>query len=594
STPHSYSLFFSNREMAGATKKEQQQQQSCRLLCLPFTIAKQALNLGLAIVLPILSTVLGPFKQPAINFLENNRGLVILFFCLPASFIFDLAIKARIYVQRRFLDPDSTHAARVNEIRDRVKEWGKVPASDRKPLCTARPNWLSLSTTFFDKTKCHQIKIDLHEILSFDEKNLVLHAEPNVTVREVVEYLVPKGYTLAVCLEVGDATLGGLAFGVGMTTYSHKVGLYQETISEYEVVTANGEVITVRADNSHSDLFYCLPWSHGTLGLLVSLKLQVVPAKKYVHLKYITANSQDEYCKMMMKYSGANDKEEKVADFVEGTIFSKEKAVIMLGTFAEKRDAPDVKVNDVCLWYKPWFYKHVENILNAGHNHEELVPLESYLLRHNRAIFWVLESMIPFGNHPVFRLFFGWLCPPKPAFLKFTTTPLIREWTFAKQVFQDIVLPLDTLKDQVEEATRLFDRWPLLVYPCRIYDHKRGAQGQLRPPPASRITPGTNFAMFNDLGVYGTPGQLEKKLPYNPTQAMRDMEKFTRDVGGYSFLYADLFMNEEEFEQMFDLTLYKKVRKQYHCDGAFPTLYEKIRPEVDVIAIGEQYAKKSN
>lgn len=35
--------------------------------------------------------------------------------------------------------------------------------------------------------------------------------------------------------------------------------------------------------------------------------------------------------------------------------------------------------------------------------------------------------------------------------------------------------------------------------------------------------------------------------------------RFTRDVGGYSFLYADLFMNEEEFEQMFDLSLYKKV-----------------------------------
>ena len=31
------------------------------------------------------------------------------------------------------------------------------------------------------------------------------------------------GYTLAVTLEIADATLGGLAFGVGMTTYSHKV-----------------------------------------------------------------------------------------------------------------------------------------------------------------------------------------------------------------------------------------------------------------------------------------------------------------------------------------------------------------------------------
>jgi hypothetical protein len=30
----------------------------------------------------------------------------------------------------------------------------------------------------------------------------------------------------------------------------------------------------------------------------------------------------------------------------------------------------------------------------------------------------------------------GWLCPPKPAFLKYTTTQAIREMTFAKQVIE--------------------------------------------------------------------------------------------------------------------------------------------------------------
>lgn len=78
------------------------------------------------------------------------------------------------------------------------------------------------------------------------------------------------------------------------------------------------------------------------------------------------------------------------------------------------------------------------------------------------------------------RALLGWLCPPKPAFLKFTTTKAIREMTFAKQVFQDIVMPLSTLKEQVNTATELFDTFPLLVYPCRVYDHQRGAQGQLR------------------------------------------------------------------------------------------------------------------
>ena len=97
--------------------------------------------------------------------------------------------------------------------------------------------------------------------------------------------------------------------------------------------------------------------------------------------------------------------------------------------------------------------------------------------------------------------------------------------TFAKQVFQDIVMPLDTLKDQVNTAIDLFDTFPLLVYPCRIYDHNRGAQGQLRAPRKDQQTPGSNYAMFNDLGVYGTPGQVKRREPYNPTKAMRAMEQ---------------------------------------------------------------------
>ncbi|CAD6192582.1 unnamed protein product [Caenorhabditis auriculariae] len=528
----------------------------------------------------------------AIRWLEDNRGLVIVLFCLPASLLFDLFIQLRIWVQRKF-SAKTSHEQRVKDIQEQVLEWSRSPEENRKLLCTARPNWLSLSTTFFNKKACRQVLIDLHEPLHLDEKSLTVTVEPNVTVREICKFLIPKGYTLAVTLEIGDATLGGLAFGVGMTTYSHKVGLYQETILEYELVTSSGEVIKVTKDNEHSDLFYCLPWSHGTLGFLVGLKLQIIRVKPYVHMKYIPCFSQEEYCQKMMELSGALDKNAAVADYVEATIYDKDNAVIMLGNFAHV-DSLDkwLKVNDVCRWWKPWFYKHVESFHPRGG--EEFIPLESYLLRHNRAIFWVLESMIPFGNHPLFRALIGWLCPPKPAFLKFTTTQAVREMTFAKQVFQDIVMPLNTLKEQVDTAMELFDTLPLLVYPCRVYDHQRGPQGQLRAPNESLLVPGTNYAMFNDLGVYGTPGPVKRREHYNPTRAMRAMEKFTRDVGGYSFLYADIFMSESEFNTMFDMTLYEKCRKLYQCDGAFPRLFDKVKPEIDVIAIGETYGKKQD
>ena len=41
---------------------------------------------------------------------------------------------------------------------------------------------------------------------------------------------------------------------------------------------------------------------------------------------------------------------------------------------------------------------------------------------------------------------------------------------------------------------------------------------------------------------------------------MRAMEKFTQEVGGYPFLYADIFMTRKEFEDMFDLTGKKKAK----------------------------------
>lgn len=135
--------------------------------------------------------------------------------------------------------------------------------------------------------------------------------------------------------------------------------------------------------------------------------------------------------------SGAASPNDPSPDYVEATIFSRDKAVIITGDYSDYD--PSIPVNNVTCWYKPWFYKHTESFLAVGQR-TELVPLREYLLRHNRALFWVVESMIPFGNHPVFRVLFGWLLPPQPAFLKFTTTAGIRAYTFTRQVCACLLL----------------------------------------------------------------------------------------------------------------------------------------------------------
>ena len=61
----------------------------------------------------------------------------------------------------------------------------------------------------------------------------------------------------------------------------------------------DGSVVCARRDNQYSDLYHCLPWSHGSLAFLVSLTLEIVPVKPYIHMKYIPVRGQKNYCDMI-------------------------------------------------------------------------------------------------------------------------------------------------------------------------------------------------------------------------------------------------------------------------------------------------------
>ena len=207
----------------------------------------------------------------------------------------------------------------------------------------------------------------------------------------------------------------------------------------------------------------------------------------------------------------------------------------------------------------------------------EYVDTYTYIFRHNRAIFWSLRDQLDerVGNHWLFRLLLGWLLPPKVTFLKLPTTPQLKEEMAYRRVYQDIVLPIRTIEEAVDKAGALFDIWPILIYPSRIYDHSdEGYRGIFPTPDKKDIVKGTNYAMYYDLGVYGTPPNVSNGT-YKAVTCMREMEEFTRRVGGAPFLYADTFMTRSEFDEMFDLELYHKVRQKYHAEGNFPHVFEK-------------------
>lgn len=44
----------------------------------------------------------------------------------------------------------------------------------------------------------------------------------------------------------------------------------------------------------------------------------------------------------------------------------------------------------------------------------------------------------------------------------------------------------------------------------------------------------------------------------------------------FQMLYADSYLTREEFRDMFDHSLYDKMRLKYKCENAFPEVYDKV------------------
>ena len=93
------------------------------------------------------------------------------------------------------------------------------------------------------------------------------------------------------------------------------------------------------------------------------------------------------------------------------------------------------QLNHIGNFYKPWFFKHVETVLSIG-SQKEYIPLRHYYHRHSRSIFWEIQDIIPFGNHPIFRYLFGWLVPPKVSLLKLTQGKTLKRLYETKHMIQ--------------------------------------------------------------------------------------------------------------------------------------------------------------
>ena len=520
------------------------------------------------------------------------RGVLLTIFVLPISVAVNVLWFVKMQIALRFGDPKA-HAGKVEAVSAAVRECHLTG----KKMCTSRPGWQSMSLKEGKYKKNHHL-VPTHKLVDilgvkevgvdadFARRSglkegatggLAVVCEPLVSMGQLSRFLIERGYTLPVVPELDELTVGGLLMGFGIESSSHKYGLFQEICVEFEVVLGDGKVIKVTKDGEHRELFYALPWSHGTMGVLVSATLRIIPCRKYIRIEHRRIQSIEKVTETFAQASllkrsptGADAGVAK-NDFVECLMYAGGFGVLMTGSMTDTVGA-DGQCYDIGSWHAPWFYTHVDDITKGKTSDEtvvEYVPLRSYYHRHTKGIFWEMEHIIPFSNDVWFRWLLGWAVPPNIPLLKVFQTPSTRKAWREQFVVQDMLVPLRDLAETLKYLDRHFAVYPMWLCPHLVVHRKEG--GLVGESSRATSDPAANEEMYVDVGLYGVP----KRQPYKHDVAMPQLEEFVRNHRGYQGMYAVSYMDRAEFDTMFHRELYDKCRATYGAVSKFPDVFDK-------------------
>merc|ERR1711860_281456 len=118
--------------------------------------------------------------------------------------------------------------------------------------------------------------------------------------------------------------------GGGIESTSHKYGLFQYICTKYEMVLADGSLITCSKDEE-PELYSAIPFSYGTIGFLTAIDIDIIPYKPYIKMNYVPVYSLDDVVNEFTRVT--NDPS---IDSVEGIMYNLNEGVIMSGVFVDE------------------------------------------------------------------------------------------------------------------------------------------------------------------------------------------------------------------------------------------------------------------
>ena len=400
----------------------------------------------------------------------------------------------------------------------------------------------------FEKDKFVDVS-RLDRVIEINITEQYILVEPNVPMDKLVEATLKHRLVPPVVMEFPGITVGGGIQGGAGESSSFKYGLFNETCLEYEIVLGNGEVITA-SPTQNEDLFYGTACSYGSLGVITLVKLRLIPAKDFVHLTYHTVKSFDESISLTQRKTG------EAVDFIDAVLFEKNRGVIMVGNFADKKDLP---VSTFSKASDEWFYIHADKISKQHSLYEEIIPIHEYLFRYDRGAFWMGKYGFSFLKLPFnrfTRFVFNHFCKTRELYQSLHAANFSQRY-----LVQDIGVPKESATKLLDYVANVLDIFPIWFVPLKSATKEKLSASYVQT------------SMVISVGVWADINQNYSRF----VEINRELEKTISDLRGRKWLYAHQYFSREEFWKLYDHLWYNALRKKYFANEVFPDIYDKTK-----------------
>lgn len=391
----------------------------------------------------------------------------------------------------------------------------------------------------------------LSEVIGVDSAAQTVEVEGMTPYETLTDACLEHGCMPLVVPQLKSITIGGAVSGVGIESSSFRYGLPHESVRSLEVLLASGDIVTATPDNEHSDLFFGIPNSYGTLGYILKLTAKTRPVSPYVALTHRRFADIDEYFDAL----GAACRGD--ADFIDGTVFTDDELYITEGRFAD--EAP--YTSDYT-----WLQIYYRSIRERT---QDYLSVRDYIWRWDTDWFWCSKNLYV-QNLPM-RLLLGRRRLNSITYQKVmrfnarvgltaTLNNMLRRRP--ESVIQDVDIPIETSPD--------FLRFFLAELPIRpVWICPIGGHDPERKFPLYPLSGGGYYVNFGFWDVVPNPSKYAKGH-FN-----RLIEDKVLDLGGVKSLYSDAYYDEKTFWQLYDGEEYFRLKRKYDPAGRLRNLYEK-------------------